>query len=283
MKNLFYLFLAAFLFMWSCTQKKENAPLTFDTITIQEKVLLVPESKDTIPYAELNLEFVYPKTFRDNKHKLKNLQKVFQKYILGEDYTNAPTPQKAIENYKENYIESYRDEVKQIYLSELKNTSKENMYKYIYSYEEDIQSAVLFANDSLISISNYIYSYTGGAHGMHSTLLKSIDLKTVKPIKLQSIFQSGYEQSLAEIIQSKLLENIKKDGKDENYFFDFGSIMPNENFCLTDTSLQFIYGVYEIAPYAAGQFDVEIKYEEIKELLNMEVINKYIYHNTKKK
>ncbi len=202
MKNLFYLFLAAFLFMWSCTQKKENAPLTFDTITIQEKVLLVPESKDTIPYAELNLEFVYPKTFRDNKHKLKNLQKVFQKYILGEDYTNAPTPQKAIENYKENYIESYRDEVKQIYLSNIGHTSKDHMYTHIYSYNQEIQSSILFTNDSLVSISNYTYNYTGGAHGMYSTLLKSIDLNTLQPITLQSIFQADYEESLAEIIQS---------------------------------------------------------------------------------
>ncbi len=255
--------------MVSCSKSEK---LTFDTIRVKQKVLLFPDKEDTIPYADIDFKLVYPKTFEGNKEHLKKLQQIFVVNFLNKEYKNN-LPQEAINTYIQKYTKKYRKENAEIYDESL---------GYMFAHTLTIKDSIVFFNKSVLSFSQDFYEYTGGAHGIHGTYLKSIDLKTLKEIKLADIFKQEKLQQLTNRIRAKLLKMMEEGGGDKSYFFDFEKIENTDNFFITDKGIKFIYNVYEIASYAAGMFEVEIPYNEIEDLLREDFKQRYIAYEYEK-
>ncbi len=262
MKKIVALLLMSLLIV-SCSKSEK---LTFDTLAVKQKVLLFPDKKDTIPYADIAFKFVYPKTFDGNKEHLKKLQQIFVINFLNKEYKND-SPQEAINAYIKKYTERYRKENTDAYDESL---------GYMFAHTLTIKDSIVFFNKSVLSFSQYFDEYTGGAHGIYGEYLKSIDLKTLKEIKLTDIFKQEKQQELTNRIRAKLLDIVVEYGGDKSYFFKFDKIEPTDNFFITDKGIKFIYNVYEIAPYAAGMFKVEIPYDEIEDLLQDDFKQRYM-------
>jgi hypothetical protein len=275
MKRIFYLLLIS-LTVASCSgvKKKGVNVVTFDSIVMQEKIMLHPNLPDTIPYATLDINFVYPAKF-GSKEQLQKLQSIFYEKVLGEFCTNASSPDSAIASYMNGYVDMYR-EISSDFDEMLIEYGKHNLPYHRFSYYRSISNNIIYKDESLLSFSAHYTDYQGGAHGIYIQENITVNLNTIEKIQETDIFIPNYKEPLAQVIRKKLLENLREiyDGDDEylkQYFFEFNNIYPNNNFLIDDKGLNYVYNVYEIAPYASGMFEVFIPYSEITHLLNMEI------------
>jgi len=54
------------------------------------------------------------------------------------------------------------------------------------------------------------------------------------------------------------------------------AIKPNENFYITDESINYVFNPYEIAPYYMGQTEVVIPFYRLKDILKPNSIISYL-------
>lgn len=289
MKIKLFLFAFSIAILSSCTPNKEknkqsvtpndSIEIEFDSIQLKENIKLIPNSADSLPYAEIKINFVYPSKFRSEK-ELYELHKIFYSEILNLDSITISNPENAINLYISNYINYYRSNTSE-YNEWLKDFGNEAASSYRFSFFSEISNKIEYENNHLIAVSNHWTDYSGGAHGNYGQICFNVDLNTIKKIELKDLFNKGYETKLTEIIKLKLIEYMLKNewAKDETdaqeHFFDFNKIAPNDNFLITANGLRFVYNPYEIAAYAIGAFEIDIPYSEISEILNTDAINNY--------
>ena len=113
--------------------------------------------------------------------------------------------------------------------------------------------------DTLSFVIKY-YQYTGGAHGIGYTVAYNYDLSTGKKINLPDLFESGFDYTtyINDHIFSQI-QDLQNDGKalwDTTY--GFNGITKDQTFYIKDNTLHIYFGVYEIAPYSAGEPTFEI-------------------------
>lgn len=99
------------------------------------------------------------------------------------------------------------------------------------------------------------------AHGVYKTSFLNYDPVAGKVIGLADLMEPGYEKTLTEMIRQKLTA----DGVDLLEPVDEVGI-PSQ-FRITSRGLRFLYGIYEIAPYAAGEIAVDFDSYELQEIL----------------
>lgn len=108
---------------------------------------------------------------------------------------------------------------------------------------------------------NYSEGYiSGAAHGFYSTTYVNYSIKDRKILKVSDMFKTGYEKHLIKMLKEKLDENKEVNADD--------SIKIPDNFCITTTGMTFVYGLYEIAPYSAGEIRVDFRPYELSEILS---------------
>jgi hypothetical protein len=115
-----------------------------------------------------------------------------------------------------------------------------------------------------------IYTFTGGAHGNTQVVTKTYDFKTGKEIKLADIFntKNNYLTQIVNLIRPKLTKQLQMPTLD---WITTGTAPVPKNyqaFLLTPSSIIFIFQQYQVAARVEGMPEVEIKWEQVKELLN---------------
>ncbi|MBA2879620.1 hypothetical protein HNR63_002697 [Anoxybacillus kamchatkensis] len=111
---------------------------------------------------------------------------------------------------------------------------------------------VTYNQRGILSIPVTLYGYTGGAHGMTVKVPNNFDFHTGKSLQLSDLFKKGtrYKQ----VIIDEVIAQIKKEN--DLYFDNAIAVvqqMPNDQpYYMTKDGIVVYYGLYEIAPYAAG-------------------------------
>ena len=168
---------------------------------------------------------------------------------------------------KPESFQSLIDELSTEYASILKEYPD-----YSSSWSMEINSDIIYQDSSFISVASTIYSYTGGAHPNSYQVYRSFDLETGNPITLADILMPGFEDELnqAAEIEFRMLKEIppSEELKDKGYFFEGGNFVLNDNFAIINKSLVFYFNPYEIAPYAVGPTELELKLTDYINLLN---------------
>lgn len=168
---------------------------------------------------------------------------------------------KAIREYEEEMIAMYREEWAPYYEEE----DGDGMdMPYAANWEESVEGRFMKPYRNMISYIIYTYGYYGGAHGDQSELAVNFDTKTGVIITEENLFKEGYQSELAWILSG----NLKKAVDEETYDMIFEKdIKPNGNFSISRNGLEYIYGTYEIGPYAIGITHVPVSWEEIDHLM----------------
>lgn len=265
------LLLAVFLItmLFSCKNrgKKSEIPLTFDTIAVSKKIPLLEKNDSTLPFAVVNINFIYPATFR-TPEELARLQQIFVGTFFTDVRYDSLHPQEAINQYLENYTQHYRTLSKDYYSD--KSRLPEGEMPVWYWYQLNISNKILFQNDSILSYAVKYSDYTGGAHGSYRILYYNIDLNDLVTISEEDLFVPDYYKPLTEIILRLLMKKYGVTSPDSlisKGFFNLDDIAPNNNFWMNDHGLHYTYNQYEIAPYVIGAIDVSIPYAELDSLL----------------
>ena len=139
-----------------------------------------------------------------------------------------------------------------------------------YSLAQNQYVGVCYQSNKILSLYNFVYSYTGGAHGNYGTSYTSINLANGKKIKLEDALLPGQKAKLNALLEKHFRKsrNVKpgESLSEVGGLFE-NKIEANNNFYLTGKGIVFSYTPYEIAPYAAGEIQVFIPFSDMKGIL----------------
>jgi uncharacterized protein YjdB len=143
----------------------------------------------------------------------------------------------------------------------------------IGKYENNVDAAITYNNNNIISVTQEQYTYSGGAHGNTELTAHSFGTKTGDELTLGDIMTIPNNQ-----IAPKLLvefQNLKNS--DPHYAdIDLGAINSmlgaNSPYYLTDAGVCVYFNPYEVAPGVVGRVELLIPYSRTDLLVDMETL-----------
>ncbi len=277
-KTIYYssilVFISFLMFTTSCKNKsadtKKYNEIIYDSLQINEHVQLLEVNDTTLPYSDVNINFLYPKQFK-SKEDLSRLQQIFIGTFFGDVELDQFSPQEALTSYMDEYKEEYKS-LSNMYYEEVQRMKDDNMPMW-YWYYLNLENKIKFTNDSLLSYAVEFSNYTGGAHGSYNVVFTNIDLNNLTTVSEEDIFIPNYQKPLAEIIIRRLMKQNEVDKPEDLLnigFFNIEEIFPNNNFWINEEGLNYVFNQYEIAPYVMGAIEVFIPFEDLKDILKPE-------------
>lgn len=124
----------------------------------------------------------------------------------------------------------------------------------------------LFLNDEkVISLTQKIYQFTGGAHGMTWLTGHTIDVTAGRSLLLPDLFTSpkNYRERLNQFVRAEgVARNLPMWG--------FEGVRDDSKFYLNETGIVLFFQQYEIAPYSEGIVRVLVPYPQVADILRSE-------------
>lgn len=268
--NLLVFLLTVSSFLFSCDNKtnRNNGALAFDSIPLNITEHLFGDTAK--PACNLVINFAYVSQSSDVNMQ-DSLNAFFTAVCFGDEYSGL-SPQDAVEKYRQQYVQNYRNDLEELYQKEEEEFGDADQRAW-YSYYKYIQSHVqLYSKDLLVYHTRY-EEYTGGAHGMYMDTFLNLDLRTLTPIRLDNLFADNYEEALTDLLWNQLMADNKVTTRQELEDLGYGStgdLTPTENFYIGRNGITFHYNVYEIAPYVMGAVEISLPYKIMAHLLNDE-------------
>lgn len=162
-----------------------------------------------------------------------------------EDYGDSRTLSEKISTLRAKLAKANRRD-----FSALKNSGEP-----YFNYEEENRFSIDFVDSRIISMSNFSYIYSGGAHGSHSDDALIFSLKNGELLEntADALLENPNDSRLLRLI----LDMIRKNGYEvsENIFLNKFRIVPN--------GVEFYWDLYEIAPYAEGIIRATIAFADL--------------------
>ncbi|MDB5133527.1 MAG: hypothetical protein JWP37_130 [Mucilaginibacter sp.] len=134
----------------------------------------------------------------------------------------------------------------------------------------DAHAKILRQDSGMLTIEVEGYTYTGGAHGENDTYFINWDTKANKNILLRDILIDGYNGKLTQVAEQIFRKQEKLSDTSSlatNYFFKGNKFSLPDNYLVTPLGIKFLYNVYTIKPYAAGQTELFVPYSQIKSFI----------------
>lgn len=128
-------------------------------------------------------------------------------------------------------------------------------------------------SDSVRSIVFTVTGYSGGAHPYSFFQTFTFDLAGERQILLMDLFQPGIDPLavISPMVHADLMTQMADFGDAQWIETGTGTNPDNyQRFALTDEALIFFFDAYQVAPYAAGPFEVSLPLENIASILASE-------------
>ncbi|MCB0642430.1 MAG: DUF3298 domain-containing protein [Phaeodactylibacter sp.] len=249
-----FIFLTAILLLFSCQPNQEEAqeqvmPVVWDTVAYRKpQLMLQAPNCDTI------------KAFSCTKAKAHFVQ-IDQQLSRIDSAKINQLLRKAISRNQDNltaYLQKFINE----YLMILEEEPE--LLQGQAGWQLDIEQKVLCNTDRLFSVSNYIFLFTGGAHGRYSTTYVNIDLSTGRLLDLEDILKGEFIGELTTVGEFYFRQayKIAKDAdiNSTGFWFEDDNFYLPENYGFTMDGIEFLYKPYEIASFADGEPRFTIPY-----------------------
>ncbi|QIG90841.1 DUF3298 and DUF4163 domain-containing protein [Chryseobacterium sp. POL2] len=137
---------------------------------------------------------------------------------------------------------------------------------------DNTSNMTVFSNQSDVLTLRYTTSgYTGGAHGFYNEIYKVFDLKNKKSINLEDVVKNPKDKAWEKLLMDSFIKNDKDDQK---AMLLEKTIPLNHNFYFGNNSITFVYNQYEITAYAAGLVYISLQYDDIKDYLKPEFLQR---------
>ncbi|MCA8831246.1 DUF3298 and DUF4163 domain-containing protein [Hymenobacter pini] len=165
------------------------------------------------------------------------------------------------------FTKEYRKEVAPLMADMAKDTS-DYRPRASLAYEQEANSYILWNEGSLLSIGYFGYDYSGGAHGMYGTYVRSYDTRTGRALRYEDIFRPGTKPQLEGILgrYARPALGLKDAEPLKNALFQ-NSLPATRNVYLTGGGAVFVYLPYEVASYAQGEISVFVPYSALQPVL----------------
>ena len=259
MKNHFLILAVVLTALTGC--KKEEVQQTTDTPAIQPKSsasrITSSLNIDSLTVADL---VVISKTLTLDYHKKLLVFSGLNKTVLdslykGELYDDGkPLPE---------YSKAAVDKTARLRMQKYFVASKEDFTDFVPAHPQkwnQNSEMNLFDNkNGFLTVQYTGDGYTGGAHGYAYENYQVIDLAQQKKLMLNDIVDVS-----AVNWNTILLNSI---GQRKSELFEPNTLTYNQNFYFDANEITFVYGQYEIGPYAAGIIDISVPFAQITNAL----------------
>jgi hypothetical protein len=148
-------------------------------------------------------------------------------------------------------------------------------------YSLDIGYFLTRYNNDIISFKFNVSEYTGGAHGNHYVNCFTYNFKEKKKMSFGDFFNSD---SYLEKISNYSINDLMKDEYAVEEWINDGAgpkIENFERFVITENAFVFYFPPYHVAPYAAGEKQTIILFNELKDYLNDNIFGNYDFSTNK--
>ncbi|MCX2962132.1 DUF3298 domain-containing protein [Rodentibacter caecimuris] len=233
------------------TAEKERAAKTIPAIFAEKDVIF--DKTETFKYPQSKGDYVPEEGRISYSISMLKTNIDWLNTLLWEELTQeegkVPTRDQLVENYQKHFDE----------------TRKGMMEEPSIAFESSRWVDFISQKEKLATFSIGYYDYAGGAHGTGGNRYFTLDLISHKILKLNDLFDAKALPQVKEL----LWENYTQNGsvKDDETFTRKVDFNVSDNIYLDSEGVHFIYSVYEIAPYAAGEPDLTLNWWQLKDLL----------------
>jgi hypothetical protein len=255
----------------SCTNgTNKTGNFEFEHVQINKTAHLFGDTAK--PGTNIIIDFAYIGKSSDNKLK-DSLNACILAACFGEDKYADENIRDIPELYARNYISEYLQDLEPMFAEDQENTENtedEESVSSWYSYYKGVEGRVKFYEKRLLVYRIDFNEYTGGAHGMYTSMFLNFDLKNMRQLVLDDIFMGDYRNALPPLLWKQLMADQKVKTRAELEEIGYGStgdLIPTENFYLGKEGITFYYNVYEFTPYVMGAVEITLPYADIEDLL----------------
>ncbi len=238
----------------------DNMAVRLDFFQMSDSIQLWPD-KPNSPKADFTVQMLLPAKGTD-----KQLAAFLNDQIFSGTDTDS-LPRSYARTAPEAFYKKQRDQYFEIYVNTYKDEKPEDVAEmpYAYYYDSSSKMSVFFNENNLLSLGYTTYEYSGGAHGNYGTALASYDIKARKTVQINDVFLPKYEKTLDKALENALRKQfgLAKNAPLTEVLFE-EKIVHNENFCLVEKGILFLYVPYEIAAYAMGEIALFVPFKDIK-------------------
>ena len=230
-------------------QIEKTVPAIFvekDEIFNQSEIIKHPKSKEDYQPEETKIEYSIS-TIKTNIDWLNDL--LWKKLTENEEMKNISR-----EQFVARYQTAFEEDRKEVKETPSLGISHSMWTDFVGQKEKLATFAIGF------------YDYEGGAHGIEGNLYFTIDLTTRHILTLNDLFN---EKDLPKV-KTLLWEQYNNSNKEYEPLIGVDSFNLSNNIYLDSKGVHFIYDVYEIAPYAAGEQDLLLYFGQLEELFRPE-------------
>ena len=230
-------------------QIEKTLPAIFvenDEIFNQSEIIKHPKSKEDYQPEETKIEYSIS-TIKTNIDWLNDL--LWKKLTENEEMKNISR-----EQFVARYQTAFEEDRKEVKETPSLGISHSMWTDFIAQKEKLATFAISF------------YDYEGGAHGIEGNRYFTIDLTTRHILTLNDLFN---EKDLPKV-KTLLWEQYNNSNKEYEPVIGADSFNLSNNIYLDSRGVHFIYDVYEIAPYAAGEQDLLLYFGQLEELFKAE-------------
>ena len=230
-------------------QIEKTVPAIFvenDEIFNQSEIIKHPKSKEDYQPEETKIEYSIS-TIKTNIDWLNDL--LWKKLTENEETKNISR-----EQFVARYQTAFEEDRK-----EVKETPS-------FGISHSMWTDFIAQKEKLATFTISFYDYEGGAHGIEGNRYFTIDLTTRHILTLNDLFN---EKDLPKV-KKLLWEQYNNSNKEYEPVIGADSFNLSNNIYLDSRGVHFIYDVYEIAPYAAGEQDLLLYFEQLEELFKPE-------------
>lgn len=230
-------------------QIEKTLPAIFvenDEIFNQSEIIKHPKSKEDYQPEETKIEYSIS-TIKTNIDWLNDL--LWKKLTENEEMKNISR-----EQFVARYQTAFEEDKK-----EVKETPS-------FGISHSMWTDFIAQKEKLATFAISFYDYEGGAHGIEGNRYFTIDLTTRHILTLNDLFN---EKDLPKV-KTLLWEQYNNSNKEYEPLIGADSFNLSNNIYLDSRGVHFIYDVYEIAPYAAGEQDLLLYFGQLEELFRPE-------------
>ena len=230
-------------------QIEKTVPAIFvenDEIFNQSEIIKHPKSKEDYQPEETKIEYSIS-TIKTNIDWLNDL--LWKKLTENEEMKNISR-----EQFVARYQTAFEEDKK-----EVKETPS-------FGISHSMWTDFIAQKEKLATFAISFYDYEGGAHGVEGNRYFTIDLTTRHILTLNDLFN---EKDLPKV-KTLLWEQYNNSNKEYEPVIGVDSFNLSNNIYLDSRGVHFIYDVYEIAPYTAGEQDLLLYFWQLEELFRPE-------------
>lgn len=220
----------------------------YDTVTLES--MITPRDTSFAPKAYASIVYA---SFSDDR-----INKAIEARVI--DDMDPDRPEVGYQNIIKSFIAAYE-----------KEAQNENGSGAPWSMDRDQQ--VLFNSPNIISIQETYFWFTGGAHPNTVYISYNINPRNRSFLTIDSLIKpdklADFNMLAERIFRSD--ENISPEQSlKEDYFFENNKFKVTKTFNVSPGGITFRYSPYEIKPYAAGDTELKIPADQIKDMVRDE-------------